>query len=510
MRWLAAAAVLCPVVALAGGRAPLTRGVQFRPGDDRSLYVATTFGLLISRDDGCSFRWVCDQNLGYGGAFDPAYRIARDGTIFATTYTGLRVSRDGGCSFATATGDRPPGDPGRIAGAWIDAIDIAPTGDVWIATANSGRPNDVYRSTDNGATFAPSGLASPAIWWKSVAVAPSRAARIYVSGYQVAGPLPHGGQSPPVTHLEISDDTGAHWRASTLAGVQFGAMPLVRVLGVDPTNPDVVLIASSLASATVGDRLYRSSDAGATWADVLDTASPILDLAFEPSGGVVVVTQRAGSFRSADRGASFQPLTGAPQLACIGRRGDGAVFGCGADADPDFQAIARTRDGATWRKVLRFSELAGPLDCPAGTAEHDTCGGLWPAVQQQFGATAPSCSAGPALDAPVPVRPAPKPSSAGCCDAGGGSGGLAAIALAALCGGAVRHRRSIQRALSRPLCAGKAGGIIHDWRPRVASRDPAPAAPRSIPEPSAARPRGRRASSGSAARRRARRAGGGW
>ena len=91
MRSLAAvAAVLCPAVALANGRPPLTNGVHFQPGDNHSLYVATTFGLLVSHDDGCSFRWICEQNVGYGGTFDPKYRIAADGTIFATTYTGLR------------------------------------------------------------------------------------------------------------------------------------------------------------------------------------------------------------------------------------------------------------------------------------------------------------------------------------------------------------------------------------------------------------------------------------
>src|SRR5678816_4665147 len=91
------AACLVPVVALANGRPPITNGVKFRPGDNHSLYVATTFGLLVSHDDGCSFRWVCEQNIGYGGTFDPQYRIATDGAIFATTFTGLRVSRDGGC-----------------------------------------------------------------------------------------------------------------------------------------------------------------------------------------------------------------------------------------------------------------------------------------------------------------------------------------------------------------------------------------------------------------------------
>lgn len=434
--------MLCPALALAGGRAPRTSGVEFRPGDPRSIYVATTFGLLISRDDGCSFRWVCPQNIGYAGAFDPSYRpryrIARDGTIFfATTSRGLRVSRDGGCSFASATSGAPAGDPGRIADAWIDAIDLAPTGDVWVATADSGKPNDVYRSTDNGATFRPGGLSSPSIWWKSVAVAPSRAQRIYATGYQVAGSLASGGQRPPTAHLEVSDDTGARWQESPLTGVAFGAVPEVLVLGVDPDNPDIVLLSSVLASAP-GDRLYRSIDGGRTWTDILDTTSPIVDLAALPSGDVLVATLGAGAFRSTDHGASFQPLIGSPQLGCIGQRGDGAVFGCGASWEPDFAAVARSQDGITWRKVFRFAELAGPLACPAGTAQHDACAAGWPALQQQFGATGPGACPGPrrADDASPPPR-----TSGGCCDAGA-PGELGAIAwLAALCCAVALRRR---------------------------------------------------------------------
>ena len=152
-------------------------GCIFSPAITKSLYVATTFGLLVSHDDGCSFRWICEQNVGYGGTFDPKYRIATDGTIFATTYTGLRVSRDGGCTFTTATAGQPANDPGRIADTWIDAIDIGPAGDVWVATADSTKPNNIYRSTDNGQTFEPRGMLSQTIWWKSLALAPSRAAR---------------------------------------------------------------------------------------------------------------------------------------------------------------------------------------------------------------------------------------------------------------------------------------------------------------------------------------------
>ncbi|HET7502884.1 MAG TPA: hypothetical protein VFK02_17805 [Kofleriaceae bacterium] len=454
MRSLAvAAALLCPAAALGNGRPPLTKGVHFRPGDPHSIYAATTFGLLVSHDDGCSFRWICEQNIGYGGTFDPKYRIAADGTIFATTFTGLRVSRDGGCSFTTATADRPAGDPGRIAGIWIDAIDIGPTGEVWVATAESGKPNNIYRSTDAGVTFEPRGMLSQAIWWKSIAIAPARAQRIYATGYQVAGVSADGGQLPPTTHFEISDDGGEHWAESPLAGVRFGLTPLVYALGVDRTSPDVVFMASQAANPPSGDRLYRSSDGGQTWTEVLATAGPILDLAIAPTGTAWLATLGGGSFVSSDHGATFSPMSGAPQLACVGQTEGGALLGCSANWEPDYKAIARSTDGVLWDKLFRFVELAGPLACPAGTPEADTCAAAWPNVQQQFGATGPTACGGTPGGEGAPVLadaagaaasepPAPK-KGAGCCDAGDGSAGeLAALALcASVCAAATLRRR---------------------------------------------------------------------
>jgi hypothetical protein len=432
-------ALLCPAAALANGRPPLTNGVHFRPGDNQALYVATTFGLLVSHDDGCSFRWICEQSIGYDGMFDPKYRIAADGAIFATTFSGLRVSRDGGCSFVTATADQPVSDPGRIADTWIEAIDIGPTGDVWVATADSGKPNNVYRSTDDGRTFEPRGMRSPAIWWKSLAIAPSRAGRIYATGYQVAGTLMDGGPTPPTAHFEISDDDGARWSESPLAGVSFGSTPLVYVVGVDPTHPDVVFMSSSGANLPSGDLLYRSTDGGVTWTEVLATAGPILDLAIGPTANILVATLGGGSFQSFDGGVAFSPMTSSPQLACVGRRADGAIYGCGANWQPDNQALARSGDGTTWEKVFRFIELAGPVECPAGTPQHGTCGGHWPSLQQQFGATGPAaCNA-----QPPPAHTPPPKQAGGCCDARGTPAGeLGAMGLlAAVCSAATLRRR---------------------------------------------------------------------
>lgn len=380
-------AVIGGSLAHADRRAPSTQDVRFQPGDPRSIYVASTFGLLISHDDGCSFRWICAQRIGNDGAFDPKYRVAADGAIFATTASGLRVSRDGGCTFAVATSELPRGAAGRIADLWIDAIELGPTGEVWVATADAGKPSDIYRSTDNGVTFASRGLRSPAIWWKSVAIAATRPQRVYATGYQVAG-------DSPSAQFEITDDGGETWRASPLAGVAFGATPMVYAVAVDPWDPDLVFMTSAGAHPPSGDRLYRSIDGGTAWTEVLATAGAITDVAITHTG-MLVTTRGGGSYRSLDAGATFAAFT-QPQLACVGQRDDGAIFGCAANGAPDYEAVARAR-GASWDKVLQFGELAGPLACPG---QRDVCGPLPP----ELGASNP-----PRCEAPPPRTPPSKP-----------------------------------------------------------------------------------------------------
>ena len=411
--WLAlgmASVGLAPA-ARANGRPPVTNGVFFQAGDNQSLYVRSTFGLLISHDGGCSFRWTCEQNIGYTGMFDPAYAIAADGTLFATTFNGLKVSRDGGCSFTTATAELPAGAPGRIANLWVDAVDIGPTGEVWVATADGTQPNDVLRSTDGGVTFVSRGLSSPVMWWKSVVVAHSDAMHVYVSGYQVAS-------SPPTAQVLSTTDGGAHWNPISLIGVQLASAPIVTIAAVDATDPQHVYLVS-VGGNGPGDRLYRSTDGGATLHEVLATAKPIANVVIRDPLSVFVVSGD-GTFHSSDGGASFGAAATAPQLGCLGKRPDGTLVGCAANWEPDFMAVGRSDDASQWQKVFRFVELDGPLACPAGTAGHDLCDQQqWAGVKAQFGVTGPTCSTATDLPPdPVDGGAVAPPTRAGCCDAG--------------------------------------------------------------------------------------------
>lgn len=424
---LATAALASP--AWADGRFPESVSVTFRPGSPRDIYLGTTFGLLVSHDDGESFYWLCEQSIGFDdGAYDPHYRVASDGTLYANTFSGLRVSRDGGCTFETATTGARKNDPGRIAGKWIDAFDVGPDDAVWVGTTDAGRSNEVYRSTDGARTFRPLGLRSTVAWWKSLVVAPTRGERAYVSSYQVPKVAPDGGVVEAPVHLYRTDDAGQTWQALPVDGLRLGLNPLVLFEEVAADDPSLVFARSVRASAPNGDALYRSSNAGLDWVEVLATDEEIREVVARPDGTVWVATA-GGIYRSLDRGATFVAVP-SPQARCLADRGD-ALFACGTNWDPDRFALGRSIDGAAWSKVHRFVEMKAPLSCPAGSVQHDTCEVVrWPIIRDTFG-----------LPASPPVVVPPLAPESGGCGCGLGEGGAAVVAAVAFAGFLLRGRR---------------------------------------------------------------------
>lgn len=436
-----AAAAAAP--AHANGRFPTSTNVFTRPGDADDIYLALTFGMMLSHDDGGHFYWVCESNIGYGGDFDPKYAIAADGTIYATTYQGLRVSRDGGCSFETATEDQPDG-PGKIGAIWVDAIDLDATGAVWVGTAENGVTNAVFRSTDAGHTFARMGLESTTAWWKSVQVAPSDAQRVYVTGYQVA----------PSTEVFFyrSTNGGTDFTALSLTGVALGGNPLVLVEGVDPADPQIVYLRSVAAAGPTKDQIYRSIDGGESWTMVLESTDTLRAFTIRGNGDVVAGSvlsddpERGCTFRSTDRGVTFTACEHGPKLACVDERAaDGELFGCGTNWDPDVFTLGRSEDAETWQHVVRFHELAGPLQCAAGTPQHDVCElRQWPQIREQFQVSGPTDGGLPAqVDAGLP----PGDKSPGCCDSSGGGAATVVIVCAV---GALLFWRGRRR--KKPCC----------------------------------------------------------
>jgi photosystem II stability/assembly factor-like uncharacterized protein len=431
--------------ALANTRLPATTSVSFRKSTPTEIVLGSTIGLLISQDSGAHFEWICD-NAVFGNnsdMFDPDYHVARDGTIYANTQEGIAISRDAGCTF-----DDVILDNGLPHQKWIDGMDLGPDDEAWITQAENGMTNDVYESTDAGQHWTSKGLSSAQIWWKTVKVAPTNRQRVYVSGYQVTQVADDGGAIPPVAQLLRSDDEGAHWAPLPTTDFAFSGAPVVLLKAVSPTNPDIVFAVSQGANPPMGDKLYRSLDGGATWQFQVDAKAPIGSVVFLQDGSVLAASV-SGVWQAPTPDGTFVPLPQQPdvtkpplqpQMACAGQREDGTLYACGANWDPDFAALGKAAQGQVggWTKVFRFVDMAGPLKCPVGTVQHDTCElVLWPMIKEQFGIKDPIVDGAPADAPPIGMK---KPT--GCCESGGTSGLETAlvILLAVVIGGLLVRR----------------------------------------------------------------------
>jgi photosystem II stability/assembly factor-like uncharacterized protein len=369
---LLVAAALAAGPARANGRYPQTVKVTFRPGDPAEILVPVTFGFVVSLDDGATWRWTCEGNVGYSGIFDPIYAIDTDGAIWVTTTRGLRVSHDGGCNFTTI------GDP--IGDQWVGDVHIATDRTIWVVTSNDGLPNDVFVSHDHGATFVSAGLFDTTYYYKSVRTAPSDPSRVYVSGYRLADPAPL-----PLLLRRDADDQP--W---TELPFSYNDESQLLLLEVSPVDPDVVFMR---INGEDHDELLRSADGGMSWDPKLNFAGDGANLVAFTSRSADGLEWLAGTVRygvklSSDGGLEWTDAVAAslPRMACAGRRpADGKLFACGTNWDPDYMALGTTDDGGnTWHRVFRFSQMNDQLDCPADSGHATECGPLWPGIMEQF------------------------------------------------------------------------------------------------------------------------------
>jgi photosystem II stability/assembly factor-like uncharacterized protein len=367
-----------PSAARGNGRPAATVDVHVPAQGLDLLVTPATFGLLLSSDQGASFHWVCEDALGYGGTFDPDYEIGDDGAMYATSFDGLRRSTDGGCTW--------PSVGPFSADLIVNDVMIASGGEVWAAAASASL-NGVYRSAD-GENFTRTSLERERSIWLSVRVADSDTNRAYVGGFQFPDPDPlvDGGASTTQPVLYRTLDGGTNWEELGTSELEFGSTPRPLVVGILPTEPDVLFVRSEQAINGAGDILYRSSDGGLSFSEVLRMDGRMRAFLVRRDGTTVIAgTADAGVMISTDAGSTWSPAPSEPRMACIAETDSGELFSCGANGEPDFYALGRSADAASWEKVFRFADIVGPLECAAGTVQTDTCAALWPDVAAMLG-----------------------------------------------------------------------------------------------------------------------------
>jgi hypothetical protein len=199
---------------------------------------------------------------------------------------GVFRSSDGGVSWTQVAGGLPA----------VDASDVAMAPDnpntlyAAIGAALGDPGNGVYKSTDGGDTWTKLGGGFPANTARTVlAVAPSNAQRIYAS---IAGPGNDTSSTASATiGLYKSDDAGATW-ANTSAGTYLGNQGNYdNCLVVDRTNPDIVF--------TGGVNMTTTSNGGTSWTSASAVHSDHQFLAQASNGDILVGTDGGVNRRAA-------------------------------------------------------------------------------------------------------------------------------------------------------------------------------------------------------------------
>jgi photosystem II stability/assembly factor-like uncharacterized protein len=429
--------------ALANGRPAATSTINFRQGMEQHIAAGMTFGLVVSKDGGATWHWICEDAVQYGGMYDPDYTYTSSGALFATTFVGALVNRDG-CAFDAST----------FGMKFVSSMSQGPTGHIFLGTVHPADPaamdpgdSKIYKSTDNGMTFPTSAMpAAVGIWWNSVEAAPTNANKIYASGYRLI-------TMGRVFELYRSDNGGTSYTPLTTNGITTSANSTIDIVGISPLNPDHVYVRVTYQNPNaIGDGIYRSTNGGMSWTRIRNDQDELAFLV-RANGDLVVGGRQSGLHvsRSPSNGAAWEDLANAPHVNCLVENAAGEVWACTQNfGSPgvmsDGAGIMKSTTLATWTPVLKYQDIAGPLDCAAGTLQHDKCVAAspspWCGLRAQFGISADPTTCPALFDAPedggggdVTVKP-PK----GCCDTGGG-GSLTGLAFALVVGTVVLRPR---------------------------------------------------------------------
>ena len=435
-------------VAHANGRPPAPVALHFAPNNDTDMYLQVTFGMLESHDAGATWRWVCEEAIGYSGNYDPDYAVSSTGALFATTFDGLKVLRDG-CSFSdtqfgvtqfTAVANDPTGT--KIYAAASDATTTTPD-------------HKIYVSTNDGVSFTPiaTGLGGQEVWWSSLEVSPSDPQTIYATGYT----FPTTGTRTDTFYKTTNG--GGQWTPISTAAFTMTNTSQIFVT-ISPDDPQFIVATVLNPHAGLSNAIWRSTNGGTSWTQV-ETFDDYVDgvvirkyatpAQASTKAQVVLGTRTSGMWVSNDGGQTFSELTKPPsdggtaiETRCLIEH-QGMLWACANNLPPDSMALGKSATADNWTKVLQFKDIAGTITCSPGTIEEDTCNlTRWCGLRPQLGIVAdPTHCGGTAADGVPPDAPGMQPKPKGCCDAGGSPTGAMLITAVVLVPWMKRRRRAL-------------------------------------------------------------------
>ncbi len=182
------------------------------------------------------------------------------------------------------------------------AFDPANAKVIYIGAADGG----VWKSPDSGATWTTLTDSLPTLSIGDIAIDPTAPATIYIAtgdAFGYGNPFWGGTYSIGVWK---TTNGGTTWAPTGLT-LQVGQTRTIRRLAMHPTNPKILLAATSAG-------LFRTTDAGISWASIWNTST--FDVEFNPKDGNIVYATTSVVQKSTNAGASFVAL----KATCPGTR----------------------------------------------------------------------------------------------------------------------------------------------------------------------------------------------
>lgn len=347
--------------ALANGRYPNADMLIVDPGDPQHLVLRATFGTLVSMDGGQSWRWVCEEAIGYVD-MDPAMTVFSNGNMLHAFLGNIVVSSDASCSY----GLLPFSADGRSA---IDVtLDPVDPSRAWVlATGLEGRRQaSVLRV---GTDVEPPLVVADNFVPSTVEVSKSRPQRMYVVGFDASF----------TSTLMVSDDAGQTWLARPIA--PYSARPMY-LSAVDPGNPDMLYVRVDDGTS---DHLLVSRDAGQSYTDVLTIAADMLGFALSPDGSQVAAGGPGVPVQVASTSdLVFNPAANVASLRCLtwAERG---LFACAQESLDGFTVALSNDGGRSFAPQWHVQDLV-PLECNPNTPVGTVCQRAWLDIASQIGA----------------------------------------------------------------------------------------------------------------------------
>jgi hypothetical protein len=364
-----AAVLAVAAPAAANGRYPASNALVFSPTDASLVLLRTTFGVLLSRDGGTTWDWICEGALGIAASSveDPSIAVTAAGHLVAGAVEGLEVSADTGCDWRFVSDGTPrpsvrdlalrPEAPHSIV-ALLSSV----TPDAG-AEGGAGYLTQVWESTDDGARWSSDGAPlDPTAVTTTLEVAASDPERIYVSAYR-------GQDATRTASLFVSNDRGAHWVERPVP-IDPATEVAAHIAAIDPTDADRVYLRTQGRS-----RLLVSQDAGRTYTAPLAFVGPMMGFALTPDGATLYAGGPEDGLLVAARATLSFARTSSLPVQCLAARA-GELWAC-ADQSAGFFAGRSTDDGAHFVPTLRVDGVRAPIACAADAGASQCAGGAF-------------------------------------------------------------------------------------------------------------------------------------